>query len=348
MRVLITGNMGYIGPVLTKYLKSHISNIYLEGFDSGYFASSLMDKKNLPEIYLDNQYFGDVRKFPESVLKDIDSVVYLSAISNDPMGMVYEKVTDEINYKSALDVARKSKAAGVKYFVFASSCSIYGFAEGDARDENSELNPLTAYARSKVNSENSLRDLADDSFMVTCLRFATACGMSPRLRLDLVLNDFIASAISTGILKILSDGTPWRPLIHVQDMSRAIHWAIQRGSDAGGNFLAVNVGTDEWNFQVKELAQAIGEVINKVEVSINKDAQPDKRSYRVKFDLFKKLAPGFQPKVTLIQAIEELYKGLIENQFSDPDFRSSEYIRLIKLNNLKHEKFLDSDLYWIR
>ena len=310
MKILITGNMGYIGPCLVQHLRERYPNAVLVGLDMGYFANCLTAEAMLPECRVDVQFFADMRNLPADSLNEVDAVVHLAAISNDPMGNKFEDVTFDINYNSSVELAKKAKAAGVKTFVYASSCSMYGSAEDSARDENSPLNPLTAYAKSKVASEKGMKSLSDDAFKITSLRFSTACGMSERLRLDLVLNDFVAGAVASNNITILSDGSPWRPLINVKDMARAIEWAIIRDMADGGEFLAVNVGCEEWNYQVKDLAQAVAKVIPEVEISINKDAQPDKRSYRVNFDLFKKLAPAHQPQVDLITTIKELKNGL--------------------------------------
>jgi nucleoside-diphosphate-sugar epimerase len=346
MKVLITGNMGYIGPSVVKCLKINYPEATLIGYDMGYFASQLTGVDMLPECYLDRQYFADVRNFPESILKGIDAIVYLAAISNDPMGNKYEAVTLDINYKSALALAIKAKEAGGKAFVFASSCSTYGFAENEAMTENSPLNPLTAYAKSKVFTEKGLQDLATDRFRITCLRFSTACGMSERLRLDLVLNDFVASAVASRKITILSDGTPWRPLIHVKDMSRAIDWAIGRSLAEGGPFLVVNVGANEWNYQVRVLAEAVARIIPGTEVSINKNAQPDKRSYRVNFDLFRSLAPKHQPVYNLDMTIKELKEGLEAMSFKEQDFRNTNFMRLKIIDSLTEKGCLDVNLNW--
>jgi nucleoside-diphosphate-sugar epimerase len=225
---------------------------------------------------------------------------------------------------------------------------MYGAASDGAKTEDSELNPLTAYARSKVFTERDLKPLADDTFTVTCLRFATACGMSDRLRLDLVLNDFVAGAVSSGQISILSDGTPWRPLINVKDMAIAIEWAITRPASNGGQFLAVNTGSNEWNYQVKELAEAVAEVIPGVKVSVNPDAPPDKRSYRVNFDLYQKLAPDHQPQRRLMDTIQELKESLHEMGFSDGNFRNSRLMRLKVLNYLQEKTLIDHQLRWNR
>ena len=346
MKILITGNMGYIGPTVVRQVRNTWPNATIVGVDIGYFSHCLTGARFLPECRLDTQYFLDVRNLSPEIIRGVDAVVHLAAISNDPMGNSYEAVTLDVNYKASLELARQAKSAGVKSFIFASSCSVYGFAEGGARKEDSELNPLTAYAKSKVNTENELRTLADEQFKVTCLRFATACGMSERLRLDLVLNDFVAGAIASNKITILSDGTPWRPLINIKDMSRAIDWAIQRDSKAGGDFLSVNVGSNEWNYQVKDLAGAVAKVIPGVEVSINQDAPPDKRSYQVSFDLFKELAPDHQPLMDLFATITELKEGLTAMEFNNKDFRDSDFMRLKVLTRLKEQGLLSEDLKW--
>jgi nucleoside-diphosphate-sugar epimerase len=280
MKILITGNMGYVGPGVVNQLRITFPEAVLVGYDMAYFASCLTNAVVLPESKLDAQLFGDVRSMTPDVLKDVDAIVHLAAISNDPMGNRYEDVTLDVNYRSSVQIAKMAKEAGVSSFIFASSCSMYGAAEDSAKTEGSTLNPLTAYARSKVFTEKELEPLADANFTVTSLRFATACGMSDRLRLDLVLNDFVAGAVSTGKINILSDGSPWRPLIHVKDMARAIEWAVTRQASNGGEFLAVNTGSNKWNYQVKELAQAVAGLISGTSVTLNKDAAPDKRSLR--------------------------------------------------------------------
>jgi nucleoside-diphosphate-sugar epimerase len=251
-----------------------------------------------------------------------------------------------VNHRATVELARRAKAAGARAFVFASSCSIYGFAEDGPRTESSPVNPLTAYSRSKVQSEQGLEPLADDDFLVTSLRFATACGMSDRVRLDLVLNDFVASALATGKILILSDGTPWRPLIHVRDMARAIDWAIERDLDKGGAFLAVNTGSDRWNYQVRELAEAVARIVPGVEVEIAADAQPDSRSYKVSFELYEELAPDHQPEIGLDDAVRDLRDGLERMGFHDPDFRQSHLVRLVVLGRLVRGGLVTGDLAW--
>jgi nucleoside-diphosphate-sugar epimerase len=182
--------------------------------------------------------------------------------------------------------------------------------------------------------------------VVTCLRFATACGFSPRLRLDLVLNDFAASALATGKIVVLSDGTPWRPLIHVRDMARAIDWAATREATNGANYLVLNVGADAWNYPIRELAEAVCHEINDVDFSVNPEAPADKRSYRVDFARFRDLAPDHQPQETLASTVQELLSGLQQIGFSDPDFRESRYIRLRVLSDLRKNGKLSENLSW--
>lgn len=342
MRILIAGNLGYIGPIVSKHFRSHFPNVFLAGYDIGYFIQNYTYNGIPGDTLLDAQYYGDVRRFDASLLKGFDAVIYLAAISNDPMGNAYEKPTMDINCDAAIKMAEQAKQQGVKHFVFASSCSVYGSADTAARTETSEVNPLTAYAKSKVFAEQGLQPLAGDNFRITCLRFATACGYSDRLRLDLVLNDFVASAITDKKITILSDGTPWRPLIHVKDMALAMDWAIHRKE--GGNFLVINTGSNKWNYQVKELADAVQKMFPDVTVSVNPNAQPDKRSYKVSFDLFEKLAPQHQPKVDLAAAVTDLKQGLEAIHFNDNNFRQSNLIRLKTLQKLIDHSIIDANL----
>ncbi len=346
MKILITGNMGYVGPGVVAQLRNTYPNAELIGFDKGYFANCLSNPGFLPEAKLNQQVFGDVRDFDPEVFNGVTAVVYLAAISNDPMGNKFESVTMDVNYKSAVEMAKAAKQKGVKSFVFASSCSMYGEASGEAKVETDTLNPLTAYARSKVAAEKDLKPIADNDFTITCLRFATACGFSYRLRLDLVLNDFVAGAVTSGEITILSDGTPWRPLINVLDMALAIEWGISRKPDNGGNFLAVNTGSNAWNYQVKDLAYEVAKIVPGVKVSINPDAPPDKRSYKVNFDLYKKLAPNHQPKYNLTSTIQDLKNNLEAMNFKDANYRNSFLIRLKILNQLQEKNYLNDLLNW--
>lgn len=344
MKVLITGNLGYVGPGIVKEFRKFHPNSVLIGYDLGLFAKFITTNSISPDSFLDAQYYGDVRQFPEQLLEGVDVVVSLAAISNDPIGNRFEEPTLEINYKANVEIAKMAKKQGVKKFIFASSCSVYGSAEDAPRTESSTLDPLTAYAKSKVLSEEGLEGLAAEGFQITCLRFATACGMSDRLRLDLVLNDFVAGAITSSKITILSDGSPWRPLINVLDMARAIRWAAERENQNGRTFITVNTGSNQWNYQVKDLALEIQKILPGIEVSINPDAQPDKRSYRVSFDLFESLAPQHQPQYQLQDTVKGLIQGLESIHFQDANYHQSELIRLNVIKDLLARQTMDSQL----
>jgi nucleoside-diphosphate-sugar epimerase len=345
VRVLITGNMGYVGPGVVQQLRASYPDLWLAGLDIGYFAHVLSGAATLPEGRLDVQYFGDVRRLPAEALRGVDAVVHLAAISNDPMGKRFERVTLDVNHRAAVTVAARAKAAGASRFVYASSCSVYGAGSDEPRTEESAVEPLTAYSKSKVLAEGELAGLAATDFKVTCLRFATACGMSERLRLDLVLNDFVAEAIVSKTVRVMSDGTPWRPLIHVRDMARAIDWAVGR-DDGGENFLIVNVGADEANYQVRELADAVASVLPGAEVWVNPNAGPDRRSYRVSFARFRELAPAHQPRYRLVDTIVELAEGLERIGLKDGRDTRSRFIRLDVLSDLQRQGLVDEELRW--
>ena len=348
MKVLITGNLGYIGPVLTRHLRGVFDDIKIIGYDAGLFAHCLTNV----DIYVDGapdvQYFGDVRAFPEELLDGVDAVVHLAAVSNDPMGKRFEVVTEAINHKASVAIASAAARAGVGHYVFASSCSVYGMASNAPRKEDDSLDPLTAYARSKVATEQDLATMDLNGMTVTCLRFATACGMSDRLRLDLVLNDFVAGATASGQITVLSDGSPWRPLIDVKDMARAIEWGITRPAELGGQCLRINAGAGFANYQIKDLAETVAAMLSNVTLSINTEAPPDKRSYQVDFSLFEELAPNHVPRVQLEQSVRELSEGLKDMLFNDPNFRESQFMRLKVLDKHIAGGRLSEQLYWGR
>ncbi len=346
MKVFITGNMGYVGSVLSNVLNKIDSNIEIIGYDSGFFGHSLTGVEFFPEQKISVQHYGDIRDIHQSMLKEIDAVVHLAGLSNDPISNEFEKVTADINQHASVKLAKMASNMGVKNFVFASSCSMYGQAEIGARKETDPTNPLTAYARSKIGTENNLRNENLNNMNFTSLRFATACGWSSRLRLDLVLNDFVACAITSGEITILSDGSPWRPLIDVEDMSRAIIWAMKRHKDNGGQFLAVNAGSNNSNYQVKQIAEAVANFIPNTKILTNKDALPDKRSYSVDFNLYKSLAPDYQPMISLDQSISRLLDGLKKMGFSDKDFRNSTLMRLNMIRKHMENNRLGKDLRW--
>lgn len=341
MKILIIGHRGYVGPVAARHLARALPGAEIHGIDANWFSGS--EAAPFPDALFASQRRADVRDLTEADFRGFDAVVALAAVSNDPIGKEFEAATADINSAAVLKAARAAKAAGVKRFVFASSCSMYGAGSDSLRKETDALNPLTAYARSKVATEEGLRAIAGDGFMVTSLRFATACGASPMLRLDLVLNDFVATALRTGKIEVLSDGSPWRPLIHVEDMARAIEWALVRG---GADLVEVNVGSQAWTWQVGQLARDVAGVLGGVAVEINTNAAPDKRSYRVDFSRFATLAPDHQPRKDFAEAVRELADLVRRIDFAGKDVRDSRFIRLNILRGHVADGRLDAALRW--
>jgi nucleoside-diphosphate-sugar epimerase len=349
MKILVCGNLGYVGPVVCKHLKSVFPGAELTGLDTAYFATRISTFGRIGDTYCDVQFYKDIRDVSQAFFNQFDSVVLLSAISNDPMGNKFEKVTNEINYIALKNLVEPFVQLPNKRLVFASSCSMYGSADSKAKKEDDELNPLTAYAKSKVAVEKVLKKSTFGvNSTATSLRFATACGMSDRLRLDLVLNDFVASAILSNKIEILSDGSPWRPLINVHDMARAIEWALLRDESIGSAYLAVNTGSNSWNYKVSELAKSVADKLPNCEVTINKEAPKDKRSYRVNFDLFEALAPNHVPVTTLHSTIDELVRGIHDiKHLINKDFRSSDFMRLHILESHLKSNRLSEELRWL-
>ena len=346
MRVLITGNLGYICTVLGHFLKDYFDNLFLIGLDSGLFSGCTTTIGRVADTYYDLQYLKDVRDIQLSDLTGVDAVVHLAAVSNDPIGSDFEDATYEINLKSSCRLALLCEEAGVSRFIFASSCSMYGCGGDTPKTESDETDPLTAYAKSKIGVEETLRKvLCDKDIDLTFLRFSTACGASDRLRLDLVLNDFVASACKYNKITILSNGSPWRPIIDVLDMSKAIAWALVK--PIYSTPLSINIGSNESNFTIKQLADIVSSCIPNTVIDINSDAPPDNRSYRVNFDLYKKLAPNFYPSKSIEQTVNELVSCIGNISIADDSFRSSNLIRLNHLRCLLGQNQIDSSLRWI-
>lgn len=346
MKVLVSGNLGYVGSALTSYLTKSPTPFRVLGFDTGFFAHCLTGTNLSPEIGLEAQTYGDVREIDERHLDGVDAIVHLAAISNDPIGNQFESATNDINRVASVRLAELAFRAGVKNFVFASSCSMYGASSDGARTETDATNPLTAYAKSKIGVEEDVQKLDLGDTVFTSLRFATACGWSPRIRLDLVLNDFVACALGGNEISVLSDGTPWRPLIDVEDMCRAIEWATQRPLENGGQFLAVNVGHNAGNYRVIDLASEVVSQIDGASVAISPEGLPDPRSYKVDFSLFESLAPHHQPAVSLQMSIARLIAGLSSFEYDRDNFRNSGLMRLNVLRQHMSNDVLSQELRW--
>lgn len=340
-KVIVTGHNGFIGPHLVRLLKE--AGYYVIGIDTNYFDESCkFSNYEKP----DEEIIKDVRDIEGSDLKGAYAICHLAGLSNDPMGALNENLTYDINHKASVNIAKSAKEVGVEKFVFMASCSMYGIADGDvALDETADFAPVTAYAISKVNTEKDVKPLGDENFSVTFLRNATAYGLSPKLRLDLVVNNLVGWAMTTGEIRIMSDGTPWRPLVHSEDIARATVAVVEAPKEEV-NGKSWNVGQNSENFQIKDVAKMVGEVIPDCKVVITGEHGGDSRSYRVDFSKIAKELPGFKPKWKLKEAIKDIYRGYKEFGMDDEHFNGKYFIRLKQLDYLLDENKLDNDLNW--
>jgi nucleoside-diphosphate-sugar epimerase len=300
VRVLVTGNRGYIGAILAPHLADAGHEVV--GLDSGLFAGCDLGSPPRPISTIE----CDLRDVTEEQLRGFDAVVHLAALSNDPLGNLAPEHTWAINHEASVRLAELARSAGVQRFLYASSCSVYGVAEdGVTVDEDAEMRPTTAYAASKVKVEDDLHELAGDDFSPTYLRNATVYGMSPRLRADIVVNNLVGSAVLDGEVRVLSDGTPWRPLVHVEDVARAFRAVLDADRETVHD-VAVNVGAKDGNYRVREVAETVGEVTG-CTVSILGSGDPDARSYRVSFARIERLLPDYQPVWNVRAGASELF-----------------------------------------
>jgi nucleoside-diphosphate-sugar epimerase len=339
MRVILTGHRGYIGAVAAPTLQAAGHEVV--GLDTDLFTGCDFGNPNpeIPEIR------KDLRELSGSDFKGFDAVVHFGALSNDPLGNLDPILTYDINHLASVHLAELAKAAGVSRFVFSSSCSTYGAAGDDFLDENAELHPVTPYGESKVLVERDVTPLADDNFSPTFMRNATAYGVSPRLRLDIVLNDLVAWAYTKGKVYIKSDGTPWRPIVHIRDIIAAVVSVLAAPREKVHNEV-FNVGRTDQNYRISELATIVKETVPGCHVEFAPGGGPDKRCYRVSCEKIRKTLPSFVPKWTARMGAQELYDAYRAVKLTFADVEAGRYVRMNQIQRLMDADRLDASLHW--
>jgi nucleoside-diphosphate-sugar epimerase len=339
MRVLVTGHKGYIGTVLVPMLLNKGHEVV--GLDSDLYQQSTFGEgiQEVPEMV------KDVRDVEISDLEGLDAVLHLAGLSNDPLGNLNPDLTYEINHLASVHLAKLSKEAGITRYIFSSSCSNYGAGGSDWLTEESAFNPVTPYGHSKVLVEQDVAKLADDNFSPTFLRNSTAYGVSPRLRFDLVLNNLVAWALTTGKVYIKSDGTPWRPIVHIEDISRAFIAVLEAPREKVHNE-AFNVGRNEDNYQIRDIANIVKEVVPNCEIEYSSDGGPDTRCYRVDCSKILRVLPEFQPQWNTRKGAEELYDAYQKIGLTLEEFEGPKYKRIAHIQKLLSEGRLNEALRW--
>jgi len=340
MRILLTGSRGYIGTVMAPFLLDAGQEVV--GIDTDLYRRSTFG----PWRESIRTLGKDVREIQVADLRGFDAVIHLAALSNDPLGDLNPQLTYEINHLASVRLAEQAKAAGVRRFAFASSCSNYGAAGDEPVDEEAALHPLTAYGESKVRVERDVSRLADDSFSPTFLRCATAYGVSPRLRFDIVLNNLVAWAFTSGKVFLKSDGTRWRPIVHIEDISRAF-LAVLSAPREVVHAQAFNVGRNDQNYRIREIAQIVKETVPGCEIAFADGAGPDKRNYRADFSKIGRLLPAFQPKWDARKGARQLYEAYKALGLKHEDFEGPRFRRIDQLKQLMGMGNLGLDLRWL-